>query len=231
MKYAFTLIELIITIILIAILAIFVSNPFEKDTLVPATNQVLDHIRYTQQLALNQDMYVPSPDFSLYTDSEQRKKDSMQWFKKWWQIQFHTDNSYTVYSDYPSDNDNFSYDNKPVHTENGDTIAKDPFEGKYIAGSSTDVPAEEVIKTVDLSNEFGVSIAMTGCRYGSRHIMFDEMGKPHCTKTEDDSELNPYDRMAHNGICLELSDGSETSTIRIEPITGYASVAYGNTCP
>ena len=83
MKRAFTLIELIIIIIIVGIIAVTASNSFKKDTLVPATNQVLDHVRYTQQLALNQDMFIPSPDFSTYSDANRKAKDSRLWFKKW----------------------------------------------------------------------------------------------------------------------------------------------------
>lgn len=229
MKHAFTLIELIIVIIIIGILSFSVSSLFKKDTLVPATNQVLDHIRYTQQLALNQDMFVPTEDFSVYSDPDSKEKDSKQWFKKWWQIQFHNDHEYTVYSDYPSGTPgNFTFDNNPRHAQEGDTIAKDPLVGKYIAGSSSDIPANEVIEMVALFEEYGVTVSLEGC--GSNHIMFDHLGRPHCTKTRDDSGLNPYDEIALGEICVELSNGSDSNSIHIEPITGYASVTYHASC-
>ena len=157
MKHAFTLIELIIIVILIGILAVSVSPVFRRDTLIPATNQVLDHIRYTQQLALNQDMFVPSADFSSYPRSfpndYQRKKDAQQWFKKWWRIQFHDNNSYSVYSDHPSNSESNYYDLKP---DRYDRVARDPLSGLYIVGdlgSTTAYYDNERLKLVDLEVE------------------------------------------------------------------------------
>jgi len=236
MKRAFTLIELIIIIIIVGIIAVTASTSFKKDTLVPATNQVLDHIRYTQQLAMNQDMFVPAPYFSSYTHSTQKKKDSKQWFKKWWQIQFHKDNSYTIYSDYPSTYDNFYFDGIATYSQNGDTIAKDPLVGKYIAGSSTHVPAEQVIKMVDLAKEYGVNIIMSNDECSSNRIMFDQSGRPHCAKNgsgSNNESIYPYDRIAKNYIkvVLTVKDRDDSSTICVTPITGYAYISENNGCP
>lgn len=240
MKRAFTLLELIIIIIIVGIIAVTVSTSFKKDTLVPATNQVLDHIRYTQQLALNQVMFVPAAEFSAFPadlpNDYQRKKDAKQWFKKWWQIQFHNDNTYTIYSDYPSINNNFNFDGIATYSQNGDTIAKDPQDGKYIAGSSTHIPAEEVIETVDLEKEYGVSIQMSNDECNSNRIMFDQLGRPHCAKSASGSNnesLNPYDRIAKNYIkvVLTLNGGDDSSTICVTPVTGYAYISENNGCP
>jgi type II secretory pathway pseudopilin PulG len=166
MKHAFTLIELIIIIILIGILAITVSPLFRRDTLIPATNQVLDHIRYTQQLALNQDMFVPSADFSIYpidNPDNQRKKDAKQWFKKWWRIQFHNNNSYSVYSDHPTTG---AVDNYDGQARNDDFVARDPFSGLFLFG---DIAGNSVYSDdqrqmlVDLQDEYGVTVNVQGC--------------------------------------------------------------------
>ena len=74
MKKAFTLVELIFVIIIASILAYFAANKFEKDTLTPASYQLLDHIKYTQSLALDQDMFVSSPYFATYTQSDAQKE-------------------------------------------------------------------------------------------------------------------------------------------------------------
>ena len=235
MKYAFTLVELIIVLIIVAILAISVSPLFKRDTLIPATNQVLDHIRYTQQLALNQDMFIPSSDFSIFQNSAQKTKDSSQWFKKWWQIQFHKNHSYTVYSDHPTGStNNYEYD---ADADNSDEVARDPQTGLYIykkGSSSSDYTDFERLTLVDLAEQYDVNVSMQGCG-NSRHILFDGLGRPHCSKSPNglgDPSLYPYTNIRRaNYITVTLTNGNDRSLICITPITGYAYISQNQQCP
>jgi len=234
MKLAFTLVELIIIIILVGILAIAVSPFFQRDTLIPATNQVVDHIRYTQQLALNQDMFVPSAAFSAYPVNDpdyQRIKDAKYWFKKWWQIQFHTNHSYSVYSDHPTNGDSDNYD---AQADDDDSVARDPFSRLFLFGKKggnsvySDTQRQQL---VDLQDEYGVTVSVSGCN--SRHILFDHLGRPHCSKGENDGSLNPYDemRLSEEFISVILEGKEENRTICITPITGYAYITQNPICP
>ena len=231
MKRAFTLIELIIIIIIVGIIAVTASNSFKKDTLIPATNQVLDHIRYTQQLALNQDMFIPSPDFSTYSDADRKAKDSRLWFKKWWQFQIHEgDDDYTIYSDAPTNGGNNEYDMKA--DDGADRIAIDPMTRELLAGQSANVP-ENFLRIANLKKEYGVEISMSGCG-NSKHILFDQLGRPHCSKSKNDGSNYPYGKIKKSGnpiiITLTLEDGSDSSTICVTPVTGYTYISENNGC-
>lgn len=230
MKTAFTLLELIFIIVIIGIVGITASSSFRKDTLVPATMQVLDHIRYTQQLALNQDIFTPAPAFSLYSDVDRKRKDSKQWFKKWWQMQIHeADDDYTIYSDAPtSASTTNNYD--ALATSGVDLIATDPQTRELIAGKSTHVPSN-YLKIANLQDEYQTSISFSGCGT-KRRIAFDNLGRPHCTKSIDDSSDYPYSEIlkAPAKITLTTSNG-ESSAICITPITGYAYISTTGSCP
>ena len=227
MKRAFTLVELIFVIIIVGILAISISPLFKKDTLIPATNQVLDHIRYTQQLALNQDMYVSSQDYSVF-GGDAKEKDSKQWFKKWWQFFIKKDEgSYAIFSNHPTDKDNNEYHGQP---EFPGQIAIDPATRKYIVGTWTgnSVPGEEEkLPQANLFEEYGVTAAISGCRYNTQRILFDSFGRPHCGKSVNgggDASLYPYSELRLQYLPVMLSDENEKSLICITPITGYAYV-------
>lgn len=80
MKKAFTLIELIFVIVIAGILAI-VMIPKSSDTkLLESANQLITHIRYAKQLAINSDQFDPN---------------DKDWYKKMWRIEI-KDNKYTI---------------------------------------------------------------------------------------------------------------------------------------
>ena len=232
MKHAFTLIELIIIIILIGILSLTVSPFFQRDTLIPATNQVLDHIRYTQQLALNQDMFVPYADFSAYPPGIQHTKDARQWFKKWWRIQFHGNSSYSIYSDHPTTTiGNFSFG---AQADVNDLVARDPETGLFLFGNLVNgFPDSQRNVLLDLQDEYGVTVNVQGCLNNSSQILFDNLGRPHCSKGDPDLSLNPYDHMTLTGqfISVVLTDGNDIQTICITPLTGYTYITQNPVCP
>ena len=56
-KNAFTILELVFTIIVIGILASAVIPRMDRDNLFEMSEQVLSHIQYTQHLALTHNVY------------------------------------------------------------------------------------------------------------------------------------------------------------------------------
>lgn len=82
MKKAFTLLELIFVVVIAGILA-FVLIPKSSDTkLLESANQLISHIRYAQQLALNNDQFDPNDE---------------NWYKKMWRIEFDNNGTYKVW--------------------------------------------------------------------------------------------------------------------------------------
>ena len=82
MKKAFTLLELIFVVVIAGILA-FVLIPKSSDTkLLESANQLISHIRYAQQLALNNDQFDPN---------------DKNWYKKMWRIEFESNGTYKVW--------------------------------------------------------------------------------------------------------------------------------------
>ena len=82
MKKAFTLLELIFVVVIAGILA-FVLIPKSSDTkLLESANQLISHIRYAQQLALNNDQFDPN---------------DKNWYKKMWRIEFENNGTYKVW--------------------------------------------------------------------------------------------------------------------------------------
>lgn len=82
MKKAFTLLELIFVVVIAGILA-FVLIPKSSDTkLLESANQLISHIRYAQQLALNNDQFDPN---------------DKDWYKKMWRIEFENNGTYKVW--------------------------------------------------------------------------------------------------------------------------------------
>ncbi len=82
MKKAFTLLELVFVIVIAGILA-FVLIPKSSDTkLLESANQLISHIRYAQQLALNNDQFDPN---------------DKDWYKKMWRIEFEHNGTYKVW--------------------------------------------------------------------------------------------------------------------------------------
>jgi len=87
MKKAFTLIELVFVIVVVAILSVSLLPSLKKDSLREAATQVISHIRYVQHLALVDDKFNSNDD---------------TWYRKRWELVFSTANSslsYFIFSD------------------------------------------------------------------------------------------------------------------------------------
>lgn len=75
MKKAFTMIELVFVMVVIAILASLAVPNLNQNRLRDAANQLISHIRYTQHLALNDNVFQPN---------------NPTWFQDRWTIWFRT---------------------------------------------------------------------------------------------------------------------------------------------
>jgi prepilin-type N-terminal cleavage/methylation domain-containing protein len=112
-KSAFTMLELVFVIVVVGILAAAIIPRVDRDTLYEATEQLQTHIKYTQHLAMMDD---------VYDDSEQN------WFYEYWKIDFPGTNHQYVISKGDADGNFFA------HT----TVARDPQTRVNIDGTAND---------------------------------------------------------------------------------------------
>ncbi len=250
-KKSFTMIEMIFVILIVAVLAIFVTPKFCGDAcgksadLIKAANQVLGHIRYTRHLAMVDNKFVPNTDLSSYADTTTKTNDSRYWFNKRWQIVFHRrlDTNYnyiyySIFSDIPwNTDDNFDGSpNNPVASESHNNIAKDPLTGKYLTGHHWSHQLDDYLSKLNLKETYSID-SVNGqsikdeCLLGGSsnvRILFDNIGRPYC-KEEKDVD-NGYLHLIRNKVSLELKQDNQCIYIYIEPETGYSYIDYEKDC-
>ncbi|MFA6761166.1 MAG: type II secretion system protein [Sulfuricurvum sp.] len=212
MKKAFTMIEIIFVILVIGILAAVIASRGGPSSLDLAAEQVAQHIRYTQHLAMVDDVYDPN-------DSN--------WYKKRWQIYFnkHGDANgkwgYIVFSDSAGD-----YTGNPSKDE----IAKDPLSGKYISNGFTGLTynSGKTEKSANLGETYGIGdISLesesNGCSVSQR-LAFDYLGRPvvgNSTSLKKPYKTETLSRLMKNQCRIVLKKGDESKIIYVEPETGY----------
>jgi len=236
LRKAFTTFELIVIITVIGILSVFIIPRQQNTNLQEATDQIVKHIRLAQSLALAQDFYLSEAAQSNdYVNVNQQIKSSTYWFKRWWRIQFHqasvpSDDAYSVYSDEPSNADlpDSTYTGQP---EVGDLIATDAHSGQFIVKSIAGLTPESRLTDVDVESKYNVTISMANCSHvtgntPARHIVFDYLGRPHCSKGNNDASLNPFDHLANAQIRVTLMEKNtlETRDICVEAESGYIHI-------
>ncbi len=199
MKKAFSMIELIIVIVVVAILAItFLPKFNDNSKLIEAGNQLTSHIRYTQHLAMSDNRFDPS---------------TPKWHQKEWQIYFHKRNGdivYTIFSDR-------NLGGQPNNSE----IADDPISGRKMTGDEQ--YSNNFISSMNLTKKFGiVSYSICGLSNSNhKRVYFDHLGRPYIpTGLRDDN--NPFREILHNDCVITFKDSDNRElNITIRPETGY----------
>jgi len=239
MKKAFTMIELVFVMVIIAILSSLAIPNFEQDRLRQAAEQVVSHIRYTQHLALldNKFQSISSNPGDIVED-----KRAQYWYKGSWQIRFlrsagGTDNewAYTIFSDGPNDSVSASglddYNGNPNHTE-GEIASNilNPYnaitrDGQVLSGGSAQLDWDSVNATSSLciGHKFGIKdMTFTNCL---QRIAFDNLGRPirSLSSLNDLITLTCRIELCTIDNCNNAGT-SEKITIGIEPQTGYAHI-------
>jgi prepilin-type N-terminal cleavage/methylation domain-containing protein len=131
-KSAFTMLELVFVIVVVGILAAAIIPRADRDTLYEATEQLQSHIKYTQHLALMDDVYD-------HTDDE--------WYKKRWRITFDDgEDWYAVSKGVIADN---IYAKDPLKRQDidGDTNKEYDLDDKYSVTFS--LPEDENVLAFD----------------------------------------------------------------------------------
>lgn len=159
-KTAFTMIELIFVIVVIGILAAMIIPRLDRDNRFEAATQVLNHIKYTQHLAMTED---------VFNDQDPN------WYLERWEIQFYGCGGYVVYRD----------DNQGGGPDRNES-AVDPQTRKRLF--TTNVCAESVLDfdKISLMNHYDVNNIGTNAGCGGLDISFDNLGRPYRSNNIND---------------------------------------------
>ncbi len=210
---SFTLLELVIVIILIAILSFSINISIPDNRLQIATDIFKNYINFTRSLALKDDKYIPFPKNNSSVETNKSKK----WFRRFWQLKIGktSDNKFflQVYTD--SDlNGSISV---------GD-YAKNPLNGKYINGNYNSSTAD---RDANLSN-FGITnitykyngTVNTITTHGY-HIYFDNYGNVYINKNDNDNaNIFKNMKLLTSNLEINFTQKHKSKVITITP-TGF----------
>ncbi len=199
-KNAFTMIELVLVIVVIAIIAANAIPRFDRDLTQDAADKVLSSIRYTQHLAL--------------IDDKQEFNNS-KWQRAFWQIRFVKCNEGGLSFTIASDNDLNGGLKKAE-------AALDPLNNKPIY--STNSSCSSANEYVLLGKKYGVEdISGAGGCEDVKYIGFDHFGRPQVGFSNSDKP-NEASYMTNDcNFTFTMSDDKNFS-INIQAETGYASI-------
>jgi type II secretory pathway pseudopilin PulG len=208
-RFAFTMLELVFVIIVIGILAVLAIPSFNSNPLQQAAEQVANHIRYTQHLAMVYDEFNAS---------------DTTWYLKKWQIRFRENSGklyYAVYSDKDKDR------NVNCNAITCDEPAIDPLTKKplYYLDSRAN-------KKMLLTENYGIKDINVSCDtpdsslYTSSLgvISFDHLGRPY--NGIGNATAKPFDFLMTSNCNITLAHKDGNATITVHPETGYVSVSY-----
>ena len=212
-KKAFTMIELVFVIVVLGILAALALPRLESDIRQQAGDNLLSAIRFTQQMALMDDVTNPRDN---------------NWQRAFWQLGFEgcSDDGlfYTISSDkdYAGDLDANEIANDPINGK--------PFNGLNNKPCERDLSEQTGSRSIYITKQFGISdpngvTFESNCVNTAKHIGFDHMGRPHqgySASASPDYATRLYDDCT---ITLKFDDTSIADLqITIEKQTGHAYI-------
>ena len=221
--------EIVLVVVLIAIFAAIIKfSSKDDDRLHLATLQVLEHIRYTQHLAMNDDKFDPRD--IIYNAHPDKKGLNGRWFYSRWQIWFRQNSKHMLYVIFSDKNHGGNFDYIPVVE-----TAKDPLSGEVMAyRMPTEIgyqnEAEFNNENFDLTAKYGiVNIATKNCNQESispskARIVFDDKGRPYGGISALDNKNAYFYRITKECDIIFTADTGKTSTIRVYPESGYAEI-------
>jgi len=226
LKKAFTLIELIFIIILIGILSSVAASYFRDDKLALATYQVLEHIRYTQHLAISDHKFDPKEqNYAHQTDREEQYVGSYHLSR--WKIVFYKKSGIVYYWVY-SDRNRKSNCDITSHIE----PAIDPLSSELLYYClPPGCNATRNNEKLNLTSTYGIkSVVQTGFTSSlpSGFLAFDEKGRPY-NELETTASADKYEKIYKHRITSETNititgEDDRQAVITVYPETGYAEI-------
>ncbi len=223
LKKAFTMVELLIVIVILAILASYSIPRFKRDTRSEAINHILSMIRYTQNLALH---------------DTKHSIDDTKWQRSFWRFQiYNCAGGSGIYYMIGTDK-NLNRGIGRAETAIDPANSKFTFwdRRKACPKSSDDALMQQVSPNIFLTQKYGINSVTFNCRvrtnrvYNSRakYIGFDNFGRPiHSWST---TRPNYWGHIV--GQCrirFNFIDNSiDPFTIIVEPESGYAYLEENN---
>lgn len=205
-RSAFTMLELVFVIVVIAILSVLAMPNFNRNMLEEAAVQVADHIRYTQHLAMNDDKFDPN---------------DATWYREKWQIRFRrfdSQSGYVIFSDNISTQGGI---------DNGER-AIDPLTGEVLDGFLNYAPANLTNKYGIKGDDGGIVHSCNNPTDGS-HVnsnrgvfAFDNIGRPYFGVSNADYPAHYL--MTADCILTLTNNSNESIRIKVEKETGYVCI-------
>lgn len=205
MRKAFTMLEIVFVIVIIAVLAAVFFPRMSSNKTGEAAVQVLSHIRYTQHLAMIDDKF---------------DENNATWFMKKWQIRFRLAGGQVSYAVYYDKNANRNVG------PDADEVAVDMATGKRMQ----DLPSTTEVK-MNLTRAYGITNVVDTCNVAdsslfttSRGVVsFDFLGRPYRGIGNQATGDNQY-TFLQTADCDITLVGDTNVTIRVTPETGYARI-------
>ena len=218
-KKAFTMVELIIVIITLAILATYSIPRIKRDTRSEAINHILTMIRYTQNLALHDDMHL---------------KNNSNWQKRFWSFEIKKcANSTGLYYAIGTDNDMQGAIDK-------EESAIDPSNSKYTfwyglkacPKNTTDALSDEVSPNIFITQKYGIKeVNFKNCAIykdkkttsSNKRIGFDNFGRYYKSYSSNSTPNNSGIGVGNCKIEFKFIDNSiNPFTILVSKESGFA---------
>ena len=201
------MLELIFVIVVVAILAAVIVPRMDRDTIYEAAEQVLGHIKYTQHLAMVDNIYDDNTN---------------NWHYARWQIDFYDGTGgcgeifYAVGSD----------TNLTGVSLVANDAARDPLTNDLLYNdTATCARTSGWHNDIILSDKYSIaSLSMSAaCNTANDIIAFDQLGRPYTAFTTDDPTAN----LLKTDCNITITDSSaNTATITITPETGYSFITF-----
>ena len=220
-KPAFTMLELVIVIVILGILASLALPRMERDVRQESGDNILSAIRYTQHMALSDNVTDPS---------------NIQWQKSFWRFGIQG----------CSDDGVFYYIGADKNTEGNiddGEEAIEPSSGLRINGLNTK-PCEgdlteqtEASPDIFITKKYGITdgnVVFSGCNASTgKYIGFDHLGRPHRGFVQNAAGLGGATSPDYSSLCktdtvitLKFDDTNIPDiSITIEKETGYSYIS------